>query len=283
MRATFLFLIFVFQFAKAQMVFENLYTSPSRFSLINLGSNEYKYYILEDFSIPNHFKLYNMNHSLFLTVNTPITYTTNSIYHIAYVSRTLFDCDSSNIEYALLFVGNGGPGYASPYFAVYRTNGFLFQKIDTVRYLLNGNPGYVTPLGLMLPIVNTPYGTKLMLCKPNLDVVVYSLCGTLPTECPVDIITNIEDFSQGKKAARNLPYPNPMEESIHLPYDIPNNGKPGKMKVYNSMGQLVKEFEIDGNFKNIILFKGDLPSGTYIYNTVHDGELSASLKFVLTD
>ncbi|MCU0360622.1 MAG: T9SS type A sorting domain-containing protein [Bacteroidia bacterium] len=280
MRKVLLFLFFAFQVGKAQLIYETTYTgAPWPFILTQISQNEYKYFVFND--VTNQIHLYNLNHSLFLTTTVPVIFSNNN-YAVNFVSRSLFDCDTSNIEYAIAYSG-GSPSFPAPYFAIFRINGTLFQKIDSVRFINYSNGLAYATYNNAVPIINTPLGTKLILSKPNNNIVVYSLCGTLPNECANEIVTDIEDFSPRDKHVQKLPYPNPMEETIHLPYDIPNNGKPGKMKVYNSMGQLVKEFEIDGNFKNIILFKGDLPSGTYIYNTIHDGELSASLKFVLTD
>src|ERR1017187_4905280 len=70
----------------------------NQFYCTDLGNNDFKYVLVDTFI--NGFHLYNMNMTPYLTVNIPTTYgKIASGYLPIYITKTLFDCDSTNIEY----------------------------------------------------------------------------------------------------------------------------------------------------------------------------------------
>lgn len=258
---------------KAQMTLENLYTGQGKFVLTQIATNQFKYFLFDPPT--NQFKLYNLNHSLYMTVNIPLTYNVSSSqYYVSFVTKSLFDCDSTNIEYAVMFLGDGSPTYPTPYFAVYRTSGTLFQKIDTVRYF-NYSTGlqYGTYYNTV-PIINTPAGAKLILSKPTGQAAVYSLCSVLPT----NIVKNETPFDE-----IGNPFPNPTNNQITLPYSLPKNETSGKLVIVNSLGQTIKEFDVDSNFSSLILNKNELPTGTYFYQVKSGQTNSVAKKFIMTN
>ena len=87
--------------------YSGVLNSEKHFVYIDIDSNEYKYAVIDPYN--SNFTLYNLNHSIYLSVALPLTYTFGSDeYTIAYISKRLVDCDSSNIEYIMSFLGNGG-------------------------------------------------------------------------------------------------------------------------------------------------------------------------------
>lgn len=258
--------------AKAQLTLESVYPTPGRSFLTTIAPNQYKYFFF-DFAL-SQFKLYNLNHSVYMTVNVPIPYNSSTDnYSIGFVSKSLFDCDSTNIEYAMMNLKTGAADLA-PYFAVYRTNGTLFQKIDSVRYQNYGTGASQGTYYNLVPIINTPYGTKLLLSKPNGRAAIYSVCSLLPTNL-LNNQTNPEELQ--------LAYPNPTSNQINLPYKLSGNEQNGRLIIYNTMGQIIKEFDVDNSFNTIILNKNELPSGTYIYNIQCGGSVIKGDKFIITN
>ena len=171
----------------AQITFEHSYAisvtgQGEEFFLTNLGNNNYKY-VIYDYT-NSRFSLYNLNHTPYL-INIQIPFSvvdtiTNSYYRLGYISSTLFDCDSTNIEYAIML--NTPRPTMHPNFAVYRVDGTLLFSKDTVGTVFCigcGSGSYE-----MHPIMSTPTGSKLFLFNQNvsgvLQTLIYSLCGSLP-------------------------------------------------------------------------------------------------------
>jgi hypothetical protein len=151
---------------------DNFYTTE-------LSSTETKYVFLDDAT--NTFSLYNMDFSPFIlniSLPEPVA-TATSGYQPIYITRALFDCDTSNIEYAYQ-----SPTICTRTFYVMRIDGTVLFQLDSA----NGPFCLGTCLGMSdytRPIRNTSAGTKLFLqhCSEiNGGYYIYSLCGTLPLE-----------------------------------------------------------------------------------------------------
>ncbi|MBP9922922.1 MAG: T9SS type A sorting domain-containing protein [Bacteroidia bacterium] len=142
---------------------------------VQISSSETKYYIQD--TLTNSFNLYNLDFTPFmLNISVPEPYLPFSAnMEVMYLSRTLFDCDSTNIEYAYSAFGNG----FHPFY-IMRTDGTQLFKLDSALTpycfgCLNGSQD-------QRPIISTNSGSKLFLYYPkntnNLNI--FSLCGTLP-------------------------------------------------------------------------------------------------------
>lgn len=261
--------------AKSQIInLENTYTQAPYFILTQISPSNYKYILFDPFN--SQFKVYNLNHSLYASVNIPLTYVQGSSqYYINFVTTSLFDCDSTNLEYSIMFLGNGGPAYPAPYFSVYRANGPLLQKIDSVRFT-NWSTGmnYATNINAV-PIIKTPAGSKLILNKVNSSggtagTSVYALCGTMPTNY----------YSSQLLDEAELPFPNPTAKTISLPYKLVGETH-GKLVIYSIEGKSLKEFQIDNNFDHLILNTEDLSEGTYLYSVFSGSGKSEGLRFTV--
>src|SRR5688572_17744633 len=85
------------QIMNGQITFEHSYpvagSDYRSLFLTNLGNNNYKYILQE--CTDDRFKIYNLDHSLYMNVEIP--YYTESCLRVAvgYVTTTLFDCDST--------------------------------------------------------------------------------------------------------------------------------------------------------------------------------------------
>ena len=211
-------------------------------------------YIL--FDIQNSkFTIYNLNHTIFQIVNIPAILS-QDLYTVAYITKSLFDCDSSNIEYAISSLGNTDIISYPKHFYVYRTDGTQIANVDSCIFINYSDGWKYGPL-YNEPIVNTPLGARLLLRGLDNSVRVYSLCGTLPTS---GINPNQEpEYSLGNA------YPNPTTNLISIPYVLPDNENSGTIKIYDLIGNELKSYTVDKTFNNLTLSTADLPGGTYFY------------------
>ena len=269
---TLLLLLFT-QVVYGQVTLEHTYpntldNAPKCLMYTKLDSVTPKYIL---FDLPSSkFTIYNLNHSVFLTVNIPITYNFgNSSYTIAYVTKSLFDCDPSNIEYVIDFLGTGSPTAYPKHFYVYRTDGTQLASIDSCCFLNYSDGWKYGPL-YNEPIINTPLGTKLLLRSLDNSARVYSLCGTLPKS---GMQTN-----QGSDLGNT--YQDPTT-NISIPYKLPENENSGLIKIYDLMGNELKSYSVDNTFNSITLSHNDLPEGSYYYQLETSKGVTGAKKIIL--
>ena len=76
--------------------------------------------------------------------------------------------------------------------------------------------------------------------------------------------------------------PNPFTFETTIPYSLPSNFKTAKMEIYDLQGRLFKELSLDHSGKgNLNVQVDNLPSGTYTYTLVVDGNRVESKKMVI--
>jgi hypothetical protein len=227
------------------------------FFVTDIGNNDIKY-VFQDTS---GFKLYNLDYSLFLSVTAPIPINTAPQYNqVSYITKSLFDCDSSNIEYVI----------NSTNYYVYRTDGtLLFEKDSAIGpYEYGWADGSVE----VHPIFNTPMGTKLLLMNlPQDSISVYSLCGVLPTM--------VEDHLLSENFVRI--FPNPSNRIINFEINSPNNFDKFKLTIYDSSFHIVDQKNITERNYQIDLNIRSLSSGTYFFDFRTDSKVFQTGKFVI--
>jgi hypothetical protein len=237
------------------------------FYITDIGNNDYKYVIMDT----SGFSMYNLDHSPYLLNFVPPVPLGQppSYYEVAYISKSLFDCVSTTLEYVL---ENGN--YPANFY-IYRTDGTLLFEGDTVT----------GPYGIGLldgslyqkPIVNTPDGAKLFLFGRDVDghpdtMSVYSLCGTLPesvSEIPLD-----NSYVQV--------FPNPANAIVNFQINPPNNQEKFKLTIYNSLFQKVDEAIILGKDYQLDLRKKPLSSGTYLFDLKTEEKVFQIGKFIIS-
>ena len=80
----------------------------------------------------------------------------------------------------------------------------------------------------------------------------------------------------------NNPYPNPAKTFIHLPYTLPQDVKKGTIRVFNSQGQMIKTFLVDGTSEYVRLETSNLPAGNYFYTLDARGQRSDGKQFIVS-
>jgi hypothetical protein len=231
----------------------------NQFGIVNLGHNDYKYLFLQATS--HIFKLYDLNHSLYMTVNIPVV--SSGIFPVQHLSRSLFDCDSANIEYIMNCD-------LPPHVYVYRTDGTLLFEADSVHgyFVLSNSGGFDKQY-----ITSTPSGTKMELDHMDGSVRVYSLCGTLPTS----ITDNDFEAMENKLLAA----PNPSITFTKLFYQLPRGIEEGVILIYDTNGQIVKQYKIDRTFEYLNLSTIDMSAGTYYYSLQTNSRIIETKKLLV--
>ena len=258
-----------------QIILEHTFPGPNSTAadrgvrLINIGNNHYKY-VYTDYTA-NQLKLFNLDFTPYYTVNVPITLVNVNTYSIGYITYSLFDCDTSMFEYAIMA---GGPTLN---FYIYRQDGtLLFERDSTIApYAFGSFSGSYD----LRPIVNSPDGTKLFLCHANSSLYlittdVYSLCGTLPVEVEVDDQTPSVNFVQE--------YPNPSSGIIEFKFQLPSNFENYELVIYDSSGQIQNKITIPGTTINYKMEEQQLSSGTYYFSLNTKNKVLQSDKFIIT-
>jgi hypothetical protein len=266
-------LLFPFFKSDAQITLENTYSSltgqANNIFITNIGSNNYKYVVWDMFG--GTFSLYNLDHTPYL-LNTPLAVSDSAHYYqLGYITSTLFDCDSTNIEYALI----GNSPDPSKQFLVYRTDGTLIFSRDsaTTAFCLGCLGGSQEILG----IINTPFGAKLNLItfvNGHYDFSVYSLCGSLPeTQSVLDLNPN----SSYVKV-----FPNPSSNNIQFQIVSPTNYDEYSLVIFNSQYQIIKSLDIQGTINNVKLNCESFVPGTFLYTLQNKNKIFQSGKFIIS-
>lgn len=271
-RSILICLVIIINCASAQITYEHTYIVPTpqpagqEFFVTNLGNNNYKYVLWDVYNA--NFSLYNLDHSPYM-LNIPLPVSDSGRHAIGYITTTLFDCDSTNIEYALI-ESSVGPGTT---FLIYRTDGTqLFARDSVTTMFCVGCLGGSQDI---LGVVNTPIGAKLYLFNgltvPT-EFYVYGLCGILPT--------NITEVSQSTQYV--TVYPNPTVGQINFEISPPSHFDYYNLTILNSSFQPIKTVEVKGRNVLVNLDTETLSSGTFFYSLQNKNKVIQTGKFILS-
>ncbi|MCI5055077.1 MAG: T9SS type A sorting domain-containing protein [Flavobacteriales bacterium] len=205
-----------------------------------------------------------MNHSIYATINLTVP-VGGTIEGIGLVSNKLFN-NSSEIEVIYAFSD------CSP------TCLWTTQVIDengTIVSTINGCHYY--------KIVNLDTdGFKLLasIDDPNnpSKAEIYSLPGTIPCES-CGTLTGISGKSDNSAYLNS--YPNPTNDFTILEYELPKGVNQATLKISNSTGQIIEEFQVDQNFNSLELNTGSWDSGTYFYHLEYGEQRSETKKILV--
>lgn len=239
------------------------------FKLVQISKDETKWYFCD--TLNNTFSLYNMDFTPFITsisVPEPFAPYVTSM-QVLYITRSLFDCDSTNIEYAYY-----APLDATKPFRIVRTDGtILFQKDSAVAPYLYG--ATLGGTDVIRPIVNTSSGAKLFLQKyPTVSTTyVYSLCGTLPTD--------VFDFKLVESSFVKV-FPNPASNSLNFQIQLPDNINEYELVIFDADATEMFRKKINPHSSNFPLDVANLSGGAYFYSLSSKSKSYQSGKFLIT-
>jgi len=274
----FLFLVLVTTCinVKAQITLDTIAASQYGigygFYTVQLSPTETKYLFSD--TVTNSFSLFNMDFTPFMTNITlpePIVTNNGSFYTVLYVSRSLFDCDSTNIEYAYSAPTNGFKT-----FYVMRTDGTELFHLDSANgpYCAGGCLSYSD---VIRPVRNTSDGAKLFLQRPynffGFKFWIYSLCGTLLEE--------VFDFTQSHQSYVTV-YPNPSSTTLNFEINLPDNMHEYYLLIMDSEAKEVKREELNSRNNKYTMNISDMNNGTYLYSLCTKFKSYQTGKFILT-
>jgi hypothetical protein len=190
----------------------------------------------------------------------------HGLFQVLYITRTLFDCDSLNIEYAYY-----SPANINRPFRIVRTDGTILFNKDSA----NGPYSYGNMLGgtdMIRPIINTSSGAKLFLQNNASQRFIYSLCGTLPDD--------VFDFTNLNKPFVKI-FPNPSSGYLTFEINPPDNMNEYELVIIdNNVKELKREKVNTGNNKYIIDLS-KFSSGIYYYSLCTKSKAYQTGKFLI--
>jgi len=258
--------------AGAQITLEHTLDSSGidyNFYVTDIGNNEFKYVILD--TAYNGFSLYNMDWSPYLSnIHIPVTDSLKHGFGVMYITKTLFDCDSTNIEY--IYENPGGPLWFP--FYVFRTDGTLLFRIDSANapYGIGGITGGSV---FYREIMNTSGGTKLFIQKYDQnqvpELLIYGLCGTLPED--------VFDFHQQQHSYVKV-FPNPTSNTLTFEINPPDNMNEYELVVVDGNAREVKREKVGGSHTYTMDVR-DLAGGSYFYSLCTKDRAFGNGKFVI--
>ncbi len=230
----------------SQITLEHAYDADN-IHLFQVDENEYNY-VIKDFE-NKQVRIYDLNHSLITIINLAMPEGDN--WWIHFVSKKLFDLDD---QYEVIYT-HGTPGSGYTIKIINEESNILFEEYGTNEVYL----------------YSTPSGSKMIL-KIHADEIakVYSLQGIYYGEPTINEGVNF------------LPYPNPSNNTIRLPYELPNGYKEGLLSIYNSEGKMIEQFRIDNNFNDVFLRTTPYPTGIYFYSIISNKYKSKPQKFIIS-
>jgi hypothetical protein len=244
--------------AKSQITLEHSYptgTSSASLQVVNLSVSGYKYALID--YTGQQVKLYNLNHSLWKTINTttPNGYTILGIYNI---SETLFNLDNS-VELTYSY-------YQTSPSVIYEVK-VINESGSVILTIPNSNYAYAISTGAN--------GTKLLATivnSPNNAQNVYSLPGDLVT-------AQVEN--EERSSLLGFGYPNPTQNQITIPYNLPQGCKIADLIIYDITGNEIQKYRVDKTFNNLLIDASTLSKGQYIYRIFSDNNLTEAKTFIV--
>jgi hypothetical protein len=237
----------------SQVVFENSYAGNWRMYLEKVDDEGFKYVSVNDAT--KRVVLYNLDHTIWKDINAGIPSTATILYTAPfYASKTLFNSDSK-IEVFVCYAD--GSGYIGK---IVNEDGVVLNTFSNVAWH---------------NIKNTDGGCKLLIHKnPASGSVQYTEVYGLPGQ-----YAGIQ--KPGKDDTETGLYPNPVQEAATLTYTLPAGVNAAQVLVYNASGQQVRSYQVSNQFSSIIISRGDLPPGSYVYSLQVPGSKPVAKQFVI--
>ena len=164
---------------------------------------------------------------------------------------------------------------------------FCYGSNCYTPFVFNSNPVNLTP-GQQLPNGTGTYGVRTDFDANGvvgLSIVRYTLYDSLnhADSISVTITYNVtpNSIKNASVAALNLnASPNPASNSVNFNYDL-NSATNASVRIYNSLGNLVKTVSLSGNSKNTQVDVSALEEGFYFYSVISDGKAVLTRRLVI--
>jgi len=248
------------------------------FYLVHLEIDGDKYVCID--RVAQTMTFYNLNHTLFTSINYSNVYT--GIYDygtapdfdklfssILYISQSLFECDR---EIEFMYTTNHYNYEDTTYRAITQ----IVKQDGSIIFSDSAAPlVQATYHNQYYPIYNTSNGTKMILSNVNGSIEIFNLCGTFTQSIAENNI-----LSEESNLISN-PYPNPAMDYTKIDYELPDGIKEGEIIFFNLQGNEVKRFRVDRTFNTIFISTSDITAGTYYYQLQTTGQNSDGKKLIV--
>lgn len=235
-------------------------TNDDDLQVIRLEVSGYKY-ALRDVQA-NQVRLYNLDHSIWKTINVtlPAGYST---WSHSYISERLFNLDAA-VELLVRF--SPATSGVVPKTIVLGENGTTLHTIDSSSDH---------------KVFTTGSDYKLIVYVGSNKWNVYALPGTIPCDKCGNGLGLGKVLQPGNGGSLGEPIPNPSNGVAEITYELPMGIREGQIDVYNTNGQLVKSFHVDGTFNSVRLDNSSFSSGVYYYNLKTNGQISEAKRMIV--
>ncbi len=240
----------------------------SDFVSVKVGPGDSKYIYTTK---SNGFRIYNSDHTLYDTGHFPVSTTNFSVSHF---TTSLFDCDSTTMEYLFYSVDIVGSYFVNQNVSIYRTDGTLLFSRDSA----NGSRVLFSHGVITDNVYQTSTGARMVLPMSNGDIEIYELCGNVPSNYlssgnPTENAT--AEFGSLKV------FPNPASNFSTVEFQLPENNRSGEVIVMSQEGKQVRripvnEFEGQQTFSTL-----NLESGVYFYYLKTSSTITPSVKQII--
>ncbi|MBN1970141.1 MAG: T9SS type A sorting domain-containing protein [Candidatus Delongbacteria bacterium] len=211
---------------------------------VNLENSGSKNVIVNYYN--NTLELYNEDYTTWKVIDIPVPtgYSINFIYNI---TESLFDIDAQ-VEFFAGFYKTDDVS-SSYYGGIVKEDGTFLLEVPDCYSIDYGVFGEVTKLY----VYKTSYQNGYYIYSSQ----VYSLPGSVDIDEQNDISSINIDITS---------YPNPGNGFIDFKFDGNQVKEIKALYLFNSIGQKVSSFNLNGENKNLSIDTGRMPSGLYFYN-----------------
>jgi hypothetical protein len=271
---------------QAQITLDHAYTSSTRdeIFMVSLENSGPKYVLKCTDSGSRYLKFYNLNHSLWKTINCnsfkttvqPVNGQTQFIFGSYYISESLFDCDT-NIEF--LYVSFAAAPWQA-FVGVYNEHGTLVFGADSMSTDMSS-------VGVRgdyqnRTIYNTPTGTKMTLYKNQ--YVTSPTAGWIRVpmvyNLPCTLTTGVGGIPRHTVSGEMSVTPNPYTNQSKVSYKLPEDVREADLIITDLQGKEIKRYRVDRTFDSLLIGPDDLPSGTYMYSLSVGGRVLNAKKVI---
>lgn len=268
--STILFVIFISAFAQVTLEHKfisqnaNTYASNENINLYQFSTGaKYVKSFKDATTYAMNVTVYNLDYSINknFVINTGCTDLTFT-YAAFYISDKLFDSDNG-YEVCLTMTASGISSGTNACYGnagtfnnahIYNDDNTLLFKSDTSGFADFDYSGGFGRQDAFRCIYNTSSGTKMLLSNSK-GTYVYSLPGTITT-------STIEKEDAVHYAYQI--YPNPATTYTKIDFELPVN-EIGTIAIYDIAGTIIKTYQVDNTFGNLVVNNQDFKSGTYFY------------------
>jgi hypothetical protein len=118
----------------------------------------------------------------------------------------------------------------------------------------------------------------------------YNVCETDENYNPANRIHSL-DWEEDEQAETPLNrsenkmavslFPNPNKGAMRIAYYLPQIKSEGQITIYNALGKLIKQYELNINAQQLTINEPALENGLYYYTIMVDDEIVKTDKFII--